>query len=94
MFVTGTEIEVDRQMVKRNLLTLSKLRPEPSNNRDQANYRYYCDDDARRGRWRLKDDPPESQRPRDYVLQSQRHMPHRALPNEQFQEWIDVDNGM
>ena len=67
----------------------------------RANFRYYCDNDRRTGpdrRWQLKEDP--RRRPRAYVPQMQRPMPHEATkdPNDpmfgSFQEWWDPFNRM
>ena len=69
-------------------------------NRDQANYRYYCDNDrglngtrARgdidRTRWRLLRDPPYA--PIRYIPQQERPL-YQGWRGRR--EWLDVDNMM
>ncbi|KAL9106109.1 MAG: hypothetical protein Q9227_008809 [Pyrenula ochraceoflavens] len=89
-----------KRIVMRALDHIRKIVPEPNNDRSQANYRYYCDNDAAdpnpdsTTRWKIKEDPPPARRPRDYIPQRQRPPRHDAPPDHPYQEWVDADNGM
>ena len=86
-------------------LGISRIRRVPRNDRKQANYRFYCDNDPQdpspdsKGRWRLRPDPAgliclptfyKRQRDRPRWEDATREQRRRG----QFQEWEDVDNGI
>ncbi|KAL9112740.1 MAG: hypothetical protein Q9227_003043 [Pyrenula ochraceoflavens] len=81
---------------------VSNMLPEPSGNRTQANYRFYCDNDSsnfpvenanRNPRWRLRADPDPA--PAGYLPQERRpFILNRGPGQEQYREYIDEDNGI
>ncbi|KAL9113194.1 MAG: hypothetical protein Q9227_002529 [Pyrenula ochraceoflavens] len=71
---------------------------EPTTQRQQANYRYYCDNDPQdiqgTSRWKLKKDPPLSDRPPSYIPMRKRVSKQDARPGQPTREWEDRDNGV
>ena len=64
--------------------------------RQQAKYRFYCDNDAQHldgsSRWTLRSDPPPASRPSEYIEQAIR--PKWRHREEQYQQWEDICNGV
>ena len=67
-----------------------------TSNRQDSNYRFYCDNDPQSinggTRWTLREDPPLNARPADYVPQRDRTSRYHNRPPTQ--EWEDKLNGM
>ncbi|KAL9108176.1 MAG: hypothetical protein Q9227_007031 [Pyrenula ochraceoflavens] len=76
---------------------ISNMVREPTNDRNKANFRFYCDNDRLDGgsqRWTLRPDPPVEQRPDGYTPQSKRPFILAASPGEACQEYFDPNNRM
>ncbi|KAL9113363.1 MAG: hypothetical protein Q9227_002404 [Pyrenula ochraceoflavens] len=77
---------------------ISGMTPQPDNDRSQANFRFYCDNDPQdvdgNSRWRLKQDPYPLP-PHPYVRQIDRPpYSEDTETSEPFREWVDYQNGV
>ena len=79
---------------------LGSVSGNTARDRNRANYRFYCDNDRLdpngRSRWKLRKDPPPSQRPYGYVLMKDRPLYGSVLAARSgiWSEWEDRDNGI
>ncbi|KAL9108289.1 MAG: hypothetical protein Q9227_006886 [Pyrenula ochraceoflavens] len=88
----------DSSEIVDDLHSVATMIQEPEDDRNNANIRFYCDNDLRdldpngTTRWKLKPDPAPPF-VADYIPQQQRPMPHlRPEIKAFYQEWYDADN--